>query len=127
MSQRPEDAYSSLVTLLREFKDLTEENERATQLIGTMGTRLRDIVDLIRGKPPENCLWSTHDAVDLVRAVVLEHEGMQLLLRSNIELFKAIHESGEIPMDAMLKQAKSAMAKLDQVQDDRRTWKHPRE
>lgn len=36
------------------------------RLIASQGEKLRSIVNLIRGTPPESLLWSTHDAVHLV-------------------------------------------------------------
>lgn len=50
--------------------ELFEDDVRACDLINRQGKKLRAIVNMIRGEPAENTLWSTHDADLLVSDVI---------------------------------------------------------
>jgi hypothetical protein len=51
--------------------ELFDDDVRACELINRQGKKLRAIVNMIRGEPPEDTLWSTHDA-DLLVSDALE-------------------------------------------------------
>lgn len=57
-----------------EVELLQADLDRHQQTIIEMGAMLRAIVNLIRGEPPEGESHSTHDAVELVRGLVMHND-----------------------------------------------------
>lgn len=52
--------------------DLKAEWDGMHDLIQRLDDKLSGVVNTVRGDPPPNTLWSTHDAVELVEQVVNE-------------------------------------------------------
>lgn len=53
-------------------EDLKAEWDDMHDLVQRLGGKLSGVVNTVRGEPPCNTLWSTHDAVELVEQVVNE-------------------------------------------------------
>lgn len=70
----PAGVVAALGLCINEIERLTAEVERQQQVIVEMGEKLRGIVNLIRGELPEDESHSTHDAVDLVRGLVMHSD-----------------------------------------------------
>ncbi len=79
--------------------ELFDDDVRNTDLINRQGKKLRAIVNMIRGEPAENTLWSTHDADllvgDVVEKVKIAEKALNTLLGfvENITLKAVINEA----------------------------------
>lgn len=61
----------------KKIAELEEELHGTARLVVKQGTLLTRVVNTIRGRPPENGLWSVHDAPELAeRVVTLIRKGM---------------------------------------------------
>lgn len=59
------------------LRELEEELHGTSRLVVKQGGLLRRVVDAIRGRPPEDGMWSVHDAPELAeRVVTLLRKGM---------------------------------------------------
>jgi hypothetical protein len=79
--------------------EMVEEADRAHDLIGRQSKQLRKIVALVRGEPPPDMLWSTHDASllvqDLADKVKAGKEALMTLAKfvENVTLKAVIEEA----------------------------------
>jgi len=60
-------AIDELVALRERVKELEAEASGSDRLIGRQGSLLTAAVNVLRGAPPEDTLWSHHDVADLAR------------------------------------------------------------
>lgn len=60
-----------------ELERLAAEEEGLTTTVIRQGEILRHVVVAVRGLPPEGKGWSSHDAAELVRAVVAERDNIR--------------------------------------------------
>lgn len=60
------EAAASVEALRISCKVLEEEHASTSDLAIQLGEMLGKTVEAIRGAPPKNCGWSTHDVVELV-------------------------------------------------------------
>lgn len=79
--------------------ELLQDLERHQRSIVEMGDRLTAIVNLIRGEPPEGASHSTHDAVELVRNLLLHHEQYVLAAEHEIRGLKDRLAAPEAPKE----------------------------
>lgn len=70
----------AVVIAYEKVGELEAELDSAFKLIERQGEHIRQCVELMRGPPPENCRWSHHDVVDLLKHVMLEHAMMKSLV-----------------------------------------------
>ena len=63
--------------LTAELKDLRDEAEHYDDLIARQGALLRGVVNAIKGPPPDDTLWSHHDAPELAAGVMAELEALR--------------------------------------------------
>jgi hypothetical protein len=81
-SDDPEfDDCADAAAMLRTIPELEAEIEGLTSTVIRQGEILRAVVVAVRGAPPENTSWSSHDAAELVRDVVAERDALRQALR----------------------------------------------
>jgi len=63
--------------LTAELEALRDEAEHYDDLIARQGALLRGVVNAIKGPPPDDTLWSHHDAPELAEGVMAELEALR--------------------------------------------------
>jgi hypothetical protein len=76
------DHYQTLAAELAEAKEEADHNYR---LISRQGRLLSATVNVLRGDPPDDTLWSVHDVVELTQALVETVRDLENKLRSALD------------------------------------------
>ena len=66
--------YRTLLDCQAEIAELRAEADFSYRLTSKQGRLLSKVVNIVKGEPPEDTLWSVHDAPELVAALKAAHD-----------------------------------------------------
>ena len=110
-----QQARAAVSALVAERDDLAAESDLDADLIRRQGDLLIGVVDAIKGPPPEDTIWSVHDAVELAAKVVAERDALRSAGNRVTAAFKAMGESRAMygTLTTLRRECEDAMTALD--------------